>query len=279
MSLIKDWKYYNHAIIPTTAPHKVPDIESIKDGSIWKEVWRGTPYFARWTTDFDCGYETQWWYCIKDTVFDISKLPSKRRYEINKGKKHFVIERIDPTLYVEEIIRIQELAWAKYPKAYRPQINKEKTRADVVKWKQLFVFGAFGVDDKMLHAYALLDVHQDWADFTVLKAEPESEKLSINAAMVAGICEYFNDRLGSGFYISDGERNTVHETAFQDFLIKYFEFRKAYCKLNLAYRKPIGFLVKVLYPFRGIISKMKSNSLLNKVNAILTMVSYSRAEK
>lgn len=277
--MTKDWKYYNHAIIPTTAPHKVPDIEAIKDERIWKEAWRGTPYFARWTTDFDCGHETQWWYCIKDTAFDISEIPSKRRYEINKGKKHFTIEQIDPTLYVEDIIRIQELAWAQYPKAYRPQINQEKTRNDVVKWKQSLVFGAFGIDDGVLHAYALLDVHQDWADFAVLKAEPECERLSINAAIIAGICEHFNDRLGNGFYICDGERNIVHETAFQNYLIKYFGFRKAYCRLNIAYRKPVGLVVKILYPFRNTISHWKNNSLLHKISAILTMESYSKSER
>lgn len=30
------WKYYNHAAIPTTAPHEEPNIIPIKDGSIWK---------------------------------------------------------------------------------------------------------------------------------------------------------------------------------------------------------------------------------------------------
>lgn len=31
-----DWKYYNHAAIPTTAPHETPDMAPIVDGSIWK---------------------------------------------------------------------------------------------------------------------------------------------------------------------------------------------------------------------------------------------------
>lgn len=33
---IKGWKYYNHAAIPTTAPHELTDISLIADGSIWK---------------------------------------------------------------------------------------------------------------------------------------------------------------------------------------------------------------------------------------------------
>ena len=33
---IDGWKYYNHASIPTTAPHEIPDISPITDASIWK---------------------------------------------------------------------------------------------------------------------------------------------------------------------------------------------------------------------------------------------------
>ena len=33
---IEDWRYYNHAIIPTTAPHEMPDMSPITGRSIWK---------------------------------------------------------------------------------------------------------------------------------------------------------------------------------------------------------------------------------------------------
>lgn len=56
---IYGWKYYNHAVIPASAPHEMPDISPIIDGSIW-EI-EGAPLLARWTTDFDCGYQTNWW--------------------------------------------------------------------------------------------------------------------------------------------------------------------------------------------------------------------------
>ena len=32
----ESWKYYNHAMIPTTAPHEIPGLHPILDGSIWK---------------------------------------------------------------------------------------------------------------------------------------------------------------------------------------------------------------------------------------------------
>ena len=36
--MIKGWKYYNHALISTCAPHEMADLLSIKDGSIWKKL-------------------------------------------------------------------------------------------------------------------------------------------------------------------------------------------------------------------------------------------------
>ena len=62
---------------------------------LFGKIGGGIPLLARWTSDWDCGYETEWWYCIKDTPFDISTLKSKRRYEINKGNKNFEVREIN----------------------------------------------------------------------------------------------------------------------------------------------------------------------------------------
>lgn len=72
---IEGWKYYNHAAIPTTAPHQNVNLEPILDGSIWN--LKGA-LLARWITNWDCKEETNWWYVIKDEPFDISSLKSKR---------------------------------------------------------------------------------------------------------------------------------------------------------------------------------------------------------
>ncbi len=84
--------------------------------------------------------------------------------------------------------------------------------------------------------------------------------------MVAGILEYYSNRLEKGFYINDGSRTIRHETAFQDYLEKYFGLRKAYCKLNIKYKFPVNLAVKILYPFRNRISKeSKVGSLVSTV--------------
>ena len=138
---LKDWKYYNHAIIPAVEPHEKPDLSCIKDRTIWKVG--GIPFLARWTTDYDCGCETSWWYVIKDTPFNIATLKAKRRYEINKGKKNFEVRRINPSEYVEELYYVQTYAFESWPEKYRPVIQKETFEKDVAKWNSEMVYGGF----------------------------------------------------------------------------------------------------------------------------------------
>lgn len=32
----KNWKYYNHGLLPTTAPHEEADIKAMKQKGFWK---------------------------------------------------------------------------------------------------------------------------------------------------------------------------------------------------------------------------------------------------
>ena len=39
---IEGWKYYNHALIPTCAPHETPNLEALQNPAIWsKNTWGG----------------------------------------------------------------------------------------------------------------------------------------------------------------------------------------------------------------------------------------------
>lgn len=267
------WKYYNHALIPTSEPHQECTLPKDKR-TFWK--WRrgDMALLARWTSDFDCGHETEWWYVIKDTPFDISSLKAKRRYEINKGRKNFRVERIDSVVYADQMVEVTRAAYAAWPEKYRPSVDADKFKAGLENWKKNIVYGGFDAESGRLCAYSYLTEYPGHLEFSVLRACPDSERKGINAAMVAAIVEDYNDRLGKDFYINDGSRSIWHETAFQDYLEKYFEFRKAYCRLNICYRFPVGLAVKVLYPFRNKINQQ--SGLGSMVAGVLKMEEVTR---
>lgn len=264
---IKGWSYYNHAALPDTPPHAPVNTAPVESGDIWK--LDGRPLLARWTSDFDCGHETAWWYTILDRPFDIAELKSKRRNEINKGRKNFTVRRVDPREYAEAFFRVTAAAFAAYPAAYRPTVERGAFIAGLEEMSRRTVYGAFSVETGALAAYAWLAEEDGYLAFRVLKSDPAFERLGVNAATVYQIVTDCEDRLRRGVYICDGERNIVHQTAFPAYLEKYFGFRKAYCRLHIRYRPPFGALIAALYPFRGVVAKLPGP--FRKISAILAM--------
>ena len=249
---IDGWKYYNHAALPSSAPHEPINEEPLINGSIWKI--EGKPLLARYQSEWDCGYETEWWYEIKDTPFDITNLKSKRRYEIKKGQKNFRVSKINAQKYIDELYDVTVAAYSGWPEKYCPIINKNDFFESVALWTNDTVFAGFDITTGKMAGYARLVDYETYVEFSVLRTKPDAERLAINAAIVAGILDHYNNRFNGHFYINDGSRAIRHETAFQDYLEKYFEFRKAYCRLNIKYKFGIGLFVKCVYPFRKYIS-------------------------
>jgi hypothetical protein len=268
---IAGWKYYNHAAISTAAPHEEVDLAPISDGSIWN--LDGSPILARWTSNFDCAEETNWWYVIKDNVFDIGALKAKRRYEINKGLKKFRAERIDPNDYVRELYEVSEASFAAYPSKYRPQNSFEIVKKSVETWisEGYLVYGAFAIETNKLCGYALIIKNGSELNYAVHKTVPACEKDGVNFALTYSILLDLEQNVAEGFYLCDGERSINHETEFQNWLEKYFGFRKAYCKLNLTYSSKIKWFVKALFPFRKILKLFDKIGICHKINSVLKM--------
>lgn len=275
---IKGWSYYNHAAIPSTEPHENVDISPIRNRTIWK-IDGGGALLARWTSEWDRDAETNWYFVIKDTPFDIDALKSKRRYEIRKGNRNFDVRRIDPMEHLDELLNIQIKAFSAYPESYRPTgLNMDNLTRDVEEWEKSNgdVFGTFRRETGELCGYSVLIPRKKEIQFKIEKTDPATEREGVNAATVNGILEYYRDDLENGKYICDGERPMYHETHFQDYLIKYFGFRKAYCKLNIVYRPGVSAAVKVLFPFRKLIMKLDGSSAFHKVNGVLKMEAIAR---
>lgn len=265
-----DWTYYNHAMIPSTPPNIVPDLSPLKDGTIWKLEGKRV-LLTRWTSNFDCGKETNWWYVIADKPFNLQSIKAKRRYEINKGLNNFEVRKINPADYTEDIYEIQVAAFSAYPEKYRPTVDHDSFIENVSHWQKENVYGAFHKESGKLCGYSYITIKSNFINFDVLKTIPSYEKYGLNAALVYRLVDDCNELLSNGGFICDGERSVNHETAFQDYLEKYFNFRKAYCTLNIAYNPKIKWLVKTLYLFRKLLLKFDNISKIHLVNALLKM--------
>lgn len=266
------WKLYNGGWLSRMSPNEQPELSCIVSG----EIWRYGGYLARWTEDFDCPYDTSWWYIVKDTPFDISHLKAKRRWEIKKGLENFDVRRIDGHDNARQIFEVYRAAFSVYPKKYRPTAKFEKIEDSFVRNKYFgeVIYGAF---DKTGILKGFLRVHSSDGFYSLSeqKTVPEAEKDHVNAALVAGFLNDVSKEMQKGVMVYDGERNILHETRFHDYLIKYFGFRKAYCRLRIAYAPKIKWIIKVLYPFRKLLHGHNIR-ILDKIYAVLMMEQYSR---
>lgn len=269
------WKYYNHAAIPTFPPHIPVDTMPIESGAIWKTEGKHV-LFARWTSDFDCEEQTNWWYVIKDTPFDPMALKAKRRYEIQKGKRHFEAAIIEPQTYAQELFDVTVAAYTGWPKSYRPHVDKASFLASLERWNTCTVVGLFTREEHLLCGYAVLEEKEQCVEFCVSRVDPDQEKRGANAAIVAAIMEQYEPLLKAGGYILDGARSIRHETAFQEYLEKYFQFRKAYCRLHIRYNPRIHRIVMLLYPLRKWFEKGKRIALIGQIHSLLKMEEFVR---
>lgn len=277
---IQGWKMYYRTTRPTTAPHEEVDITPVLNGQIWKIGKTGNhPILARWTSNFDCGYKTEWWYCIKDEPFSLEDVKAKKRYYIKKGLENFDVRVINPSEYIEELFVVATEAYKNYSSALidksckaKEIFEREICRTDII------TFGAFEKqNNQLLCGYANVKIYDSYADFMTLKVIPKYEKRQINAALIFGILDYLKDKLGNGYYLSDGMRNILHETNFQNYLISYFGFRLAYCNLHIAYRPLLRPIINILYIFRDVCYKLKNNKYMSKICAILCMEEIARS--
>lgn len=263
---MQNWRYYNHAVIPTSPPHVEVDETPITDGSIWKCFSKERPIMARWTQNFDCPAETDFWYVIKDDAFDIASLKAKRRYEINKGKKNFTVKQVNASDYHDELFEVRKAFFI--ANGIQPEA-KEAFLENTKHWDRYLLFLAFEKETDHVCGYIRVENRDSFFDFLNLTVDPQYEKMGVNAALVAGMLEKLNDEIVAGKYICDGSRSIFHQTLFQDYLEKYFGFRKAYCDLKIAYPVHMKMIMGCIRPFRKILAKYDSNGRIHMINSVL----------
>lgn len=264
---INNWRYYNHAAIPTTAPHEEVDLAPINNGSVWKIP--GHPLLARWTSDFDCGYQTNWWYIIKDQPIILDDLSSHSRKHIRQGLKKTKVEIIDNTKYAEELYEVSHAAFSKYENAtnessWQQFLDKCRQKSDSVFW------GGFEKESGQLIAYCIVREKSDYVEVVTAKFNPNYLNTHISDVLYYTIINFYMiDKKKQ--YISSGERNINHHTNTQEYKERTLGYRKAYCKLNIKYKWPLNIVINCIYPFRNILKKYENNNIIHLIMGIMKM--------
>ena len=167
------WRYYNHAMIPTCAPHEEPDLSVIESGEIWKNERK--PLLARWTSNFDCGYETNWWYVIKDTPFNEQDISSKERKSIRQALNKCYVKIVDNVEYAEDLYRVYFSAFKKYKNADN-KIDKQQFLLSCQNSRDIAYWAGFDKETNTLIGYITVLDCGDYVEIQTAKFDPNFAK-------------------------------------------------------------------------------------------------------
>ena len=272
---IKGWKYYNHAAIPACAPHEEPDLSSVLNGTIWK-IDGGTPLFARWTTDFDCGYETGWWYVIKDAPFESDKLSANSRKKIRQSMKKCTVRRIDAIENIDALYECFKQAFRRYENATNYSSYESFKQGCIRDAKAgLEYWACYDDESSLLIGYMIITIYKDCVELNTTKLHPDFLKKGTSAALYSTVLDHYLN-LKKKKYLVSGTRNINHKTNTEEYKIGTFGYRRAYCKLNVVYNPKFKWVIDFLYLFRRILRMFDNVSKIHQVNAVLLMEGIKR---
>ena len=179
------------------------------------------------TFDFDTDEELPYYYVIKDSFGGIEELSTKMRNQVRKSFKTYDIRRISS----DEMLRV---GYAVY----------DKKTGKVV-------------------AVAINTLHEDCCEYSTMKADPQYLNSTYPYyGLIFEMNRYYLDELKL-VYVNDGVKSITGHSNIQTFLIDKFNFRKAYCRVQIVYQWWFKLIVVLLYPFRSLIPVLKVRAILN----------------
>ncbi len=268
------------ALIYAGDPTEVPPFF---DSDIRQLVIKENALFARWpsgltldSNNHNINFQNKgWWYCIKTDAVSLESLSAKQRYRVKKGLKNntfWIASEQDFEKLFEELYQSFLDSIADYPAEYKILPKKEETLGWIrgaIKSDMADIWFCRDNETNNLVGFAHCRIKNNAIEMSSVKLNPKYFKSEVNAGLAYAICEYYL-KSGKYKYICDGERNIIHQTAYQDFLVSVVGFQKVHCKLNIIYHPLLKPIISILYPYRKTIKKISCrNHFLYKAYCLL----------
>lgn len=241
-----------------------PDKEKRLNKKETKALLKKGGLLVRNTYDFDLQEETLFWYVIKDCFGGLDELPATERNRVRRAQNTLRFELVSPELIRQQGWGILKATYEDYAVADRKMDEKVfQQYLDHCSERQFDYWGVF--DQERLIGFCTVWLWSvDSCEYGLIGILPEYKHN--NTYPYYGLFYRMNEYYlaEKGFhYVTDGARSITEHSHIQEELIKKFRFRKAYCRLQVHYNWWMKIAVKILYPFRGIITIPQVKAILN----------------
>lgn len=258
-----DFHLYRKAWRFSGAPHEEPKLTQEECKALLKQGG----LLVRNTYDFDCQEETKFWFVIKDRYEGFDELSTRVRNKIRHAQNTFDYHLVDQALLKEKGYPIMADTFADYAVTDR---SMNPTVFD--SYLSENQFDCWGVFDKKSSGLIGFSCVRRWADSCEYDLSGMNSSYKHDGSypyygLYHAMNEYYLGKQGFK-YVSDGTRSITEHSHIHEFLIQNFNFRKAHCHLAVHYNWWMKIAVKVLYPFRKIITNQRVKAILNMESMI-----------
>ena len=265
-----DWYVYSRFLLPAYLPHAVPAITAAQAQRARAQA--GAP-FARWDSDFGRAAEGPWWYVLKRGPWSIEEIKDKKkRWTIRQGVKNFSVRPLTEAEVREQAPAVARAAAARYTNASgvedRAVLERRLAGGQAVPGVLEFM-GCFQGETLVSYSENYIQDGAVW--LANMRHHPEYLPLYSTYGFLNGILDYYLNQKRCA-YVLDGCRSIHHRTGFQDTLIRNFEFTREFARLQVAYARWFGTLVRAAYPWRGGLYRLSEkwvNPALENLGAVL----------
>lgn len=222
-------------------------------------------WLIRNTYEFDTIEKSEFWYLIKDSFNGMEEHTSKGRNKIRKALKTYDYRIIDTNLLKEKGFDIYKEVLKNYPIkdrhiSYNSYLSIFNNNCEC--------WGCFKKNTDEIIGFAINYIWDDSCQYEITAILPPYKHNTTYPyyGLIYIMDQYYLEEKKYK-YVSDGSRSISEHSNFQEFLIRNFKFRKAYCRLKIYYKWWLNVVIKVLFPFRNMLTS-------NKIRAILRMHEY-----
>lgn len=263
--MLDNFRLYKNAWIFAQDPHKEHKLSSKE----LCELFNNGGWMVRNSFDFDCSEETSFWYVIKDFYGGMDELSSKMRNQVKRCFKTMRVARVSSGDIMRDGYEVYIAAIDGYRiKTVPPTKHEFMTRIKNAEENEYWA--CFDLETEMMVAFSMNFVTDQSCEYRTMKALPAYQKKYAYYGLIYEMNRYYLQERGLK-YVNDGARSLTDHSNIQPFLIDKFNFRKAYCHLDVTYRWWLKLIINALYPFRGIIP-------FNSVKSILRLEEMNRGK-
>ena len=199
----------------------------------------------------------------------MEELSSKMRNQVKKSLKTYDVKRITAEEFRKIALPIYNAAQENY--RVKAQLSTQQEIDSLARAMNKEFWAVYTKEGRVPVAVAINTVTRDetqWhgcCEYNTMKCDPQYQYNSSYPyyGLIYEMNRYYLEYLGLG-YVNDGARSLTEHSNIQGFLIDKFHFRRAYCKVQIAYKWYVGLAVKILFPFRRLIRKPQVAAILRQ---------------